>query len=86
MSQVLSLWNSFQASVFAQTALGVGFTNSPGKVRIGFALQQGFGSQLAWNIAFMQVFVNAALVYSYNSPTTEPGSTSSASVGLQADS
>jgi hypothetical protein len=66
-------WSNVQGSVFAQLAAGVG---SPGErnLYLGIMGQAAVGGQIAINIGWLQFIVNDQVVYSWLSPTVEPGS------------
>lgn len=66
-------WSNVQGSVFTQVAAGIG---SPGErtLYLGFMGQGAIGGQIALNIGRLQFIVNDQIVYSWLSPTVEPGS------------
>jgi hypothetical protein len=70
-----------QAAIFGQLAAGAGGTYATASTGdrtlfIGFLGQATAGGQFIVNVAWFQVIVGGAVVYSVGSPTTQPGSAS----------
>jgi hypothetical protein len=82
-----SEWSVVQASLFAQLAAGIGSSyageGSDRKLFVGFLAQPSAGGQVNLNIGWFQVIVQGSVVYSYLSPTKQPGSSSQHSGSLQ---
>jgi hypothetical protein len=74
-----------QGSVFGQIAAGVGTNQDPTdrKVYYGLMLQPSAGGQITLNIWKLQVIAQGALVYSWLSPTNQPGSQPTSTLGGQ---
>jgi hypothetical protein len=85
---IANAWSYLQGSVFAQLAAGAGGswnTDPSGKrqVYLGFLVQPSAGGQLTLNIGWLQVIAQGAVVYSWQSATTQPESRPSSLWGLQ---
>lgn len=81
-------WATLQASAFVQLAAGVGGSyadNAQGdrKLYVGFLAQPSAGGQINLNVGWFQVIASGSTVFSYLSPTTQPGSTSTKSAAVQ---
>ncbi|QEC78002.1 eCIS core domain-containing protein [Mucilaginibacter ginsenosidivorax] len=81
-------WANVQASIFAQLAAGVGSNwtdeGATRKVYLGFLVQPAAGGQVNLNISWFQVILNGQLVGSFLSPTYQPKSEWTKSLGVQA--
>jgi hypothetical protein len=82
------LWANLQGSVFAQVAAGLGSSWDQGsdgqrRLNLGFLLQPSAGGQLTLNVSVVQIVIQGSLVYSVLSPTSQPGSVWTHSVGVQ---
>jgi hypothetical protein len=81
-------WANVQGSIFAQVAVGGGgsYADTAGggrRLYIGFLAQPSAGAQVNLNIGWFQVIAQGSVVYSYLSPTTQQGSTSTQSAAVQ---
>ena len=76
-----AMQGNVQAAIFGQLAAGAGGTYATASTGdrtlfIGFLGQATAGGQFIVNVAWFQVIVGGAVVYSVGSPTTQPGSAS----------